>query len=144
MAAASPSATLRSHILRKTIKMKTIKFYYNMVHERMRVFSLHPPLSTLLVIFILLVSCSDDGYQSRLRELIIEDMTFECNKSSQELVFRHEDLTNYDCQSSEEWCEVAFDVVGCKLIPCLEPATEASCEHRLRGCNCRPKRCEHD
>ena len=90
--------------------MKKI-IYYNKVQEWVRVISFLLPLFSFLM-----MSCSDDGYQSRLRELLIEDMTFECTKSTQEVVFRHEDVTNYDCQSSETWCEVAFDVVGNKLV----------------------------
>ena len=63
----------------------------------------------------LLVSCSDDSYQSRLRELLIDDMTFQSQASSQEVTFRHEDLSNYDCQSSDDWCTVSFDVANSKM-----------------------------
>ena len=63
----------------------------------------------------LIVSCSDDSYQSRLRELLIDDMTFGSQASSQEVTFRHEDLTNYDCQSSDDWCTVSFDVANSKM-----------------------------
>ena len=76
-----------------------------------KVFSYLLPLTS----YLFFVSCSDDGYQSRLRELLIDDMTFDFKASSQEVTFRHEDLSNYDCQSSEEWCTVAFDVVSSKM-----------------------------
>ena len=61
-------------------------------------------------------ACSDENYSSRLKELIIEDMTFDSGKSTQELVFRHEDMSNYECKSSEDWCTAAFDVANSKLI----------------------------
>ena len=76
-----------------------------------KVFSYLLPLTS----YLFFVSCSEDGYQSRLRELLIDDMTFDFKASSQEVTFRHEDLSNYDCQSSEEWCKVAFDVVSSKM-----------------------------
>ncbi len=60
-------------------------------------------------------ACSDNSYTSRLKELIIEDMTFTSGQSSKTVSFRHEDLSNYECKSSEEWCEAAFDVAGSKL-----------------------------
>ena len=57
-------------------------------------------------------ACSDNSYTSRLKELIIEDMTFTSGQSSKTVSFRHEDLSNYECKSSEEWCEAAFDVLA--------------------------------
>lgn len=60
-------------------------------------------------------ACSDNSYTSRLKELIIEDMTFTSSQSSKTVSFRHEDLSNYECKSSEEWCVAAFDVAGSKL-----------------------------
>ena len=60
-------------------------------------------------------ACSDNSYTSRLKELIIEDMTFTSGQSSKTVSFRHEDLSNYECKSSEEWCVAAFDVAGSKL-----------------------------
>ena len=70
---------------------------------------------SLLLLALFIISCSEDGYQSRLRELLIDDMTFDFKASSQEVTFRHEDLSNYDCQSSEQWCTVAFDVISSKM-----------------------------
>lgn len=69
----------------------------------------------LLISYLFTVSCSDDGYQSRLRELLIDDMTFDCKASSQEVTFRHENLSNYDCQSSEDWCTVVLNVASSKM-----------------------------
>ncbi len=75
-----------------------------------------------LILYLLLgivvtsfTACSDNSYTSRLKELIIEDMTFTSAQSSKTLSFRHEDLSNYECKSSEEWCVAAFDVAGSKL-----------------------------
>lgn len=60
-------------------------------------------------------ACSDNNYTSRLKELIIEDMTFDHSQSTKTLTFRHEDLSNYECQSSEDWCAAAFDFANSKL-----------------------------
>ena len=61
-------------------------------------------------------ACSDEVYSSRLKELILEDMTFNSAKSTQALTFRHEDMSNYECMSSEDWCVAAFDVNNSKMI----------------------------
>ena len=60
-------------------------------------------------------ACSDENYSSRLKELIIEDMTFDQSQSTKTLTFRHEDLSNYECKSSEDWCAAAFDFANMKL-----------------------------
>lgn len=65
---------------------------------------------------VALSSCSEEGYQSRLRELILEDLQFDNGASSQELVFRHEDLSAYECESSEEWCKVSIDAPSRKMM----------------------------
>ena len=56
-----------------------------------------------------LIACGDD-YTSRLPELIIKDMAFESGLSTQEQVFRKEDLSNYSLSSSAEWCIPSIDV----------------------------------
>lgn len=60
------------------------------------------------------VSCGDDEYSSRLKELIIKDLTFECDEEAGVLyhttTFRNEDLTNYRALSDAAWCQVSFDV----------------------------------
>ena len=60
------------------------------------------------------VSCSDDEYSSRLKELIIKDLTFECDEEAGVLyhtsTFRNEDLTNYRAISDAAWCNVSIDV----------------------------------
>ena len=63
-----------------------------------------------------LLACSEEGYESRIRELILEDLSFDNGQSSQELVFRHEDLSPYECESSEDWCKVSIDVPNRKII----------------------------
>ena len=62
-----------------------------------------------------LLACSEEGYESRIRELILEDLSFDNGQSSQELVFRHEDLSPYECASSEDWCKVSIDVPNRKI-----------------------------
>ena len=51
----------------------------------------------LLTFSLLVVSCSsdDDGYQSHLKELLMEDMSFTCEGGTQEQEYRHEDLSIY-------------------------------------------------
>ena len=68
-----------------------------------------------VIVSMALLACSEDGYESRLRELILEDLKFDCGQSSQDLVFRHEDMSVYECESSEEWCRVSIDVPSHKL-----------------------------
>ncbi len=79
------------------------------------------PIGLSFIIYVLsmsvaLSSCSEEGYQSRLRELILEDLQFDNGASSQELVFRHEDLSAYECESSEEWCKVSIDAPSRKMM----------------------------
>ncbi len=62
-----------------------------------------------------LLACSEEGYESRIRELILEDLSFDNGQSSQELLFRHEDLSPYECASSEDWCKVSIDVPNRKI-----------------------------
>ena len=70
------------------------------------------PLSAFLAI-----SCSsDDGYQSRLRELLLEDMTFGCEQGEQEQTFRHEDLSAFTVKSNQSWCVPRLDINNSKLI----------------------------
>lgn len=77
------------------------------------VFSFLLPLFSFLVI----TSCSsDDGYQSRLRELLLEDMTFGCEQGEQEQTFRHEDLSAYTVKSNQSWCVPRLDINNSKLI----------------------------
>ena len=81
-----------------------------------RVISFHFPLSTFLL--LLLVSCSsdDDGYQSHLKELLMEDMSFTCEGGTQEQEYRHEDLSVYKVSNKESWCKSTLDVNNCKLV----------------------------
>ena len=69
----------------------------------------------LAIVATIFTACSDNSYTSRLKELIIEDMTFTSAQSTKTLSFRHEDLSSYECMSSEEWCIAAFDVANSKL-----------------------------
>ena len=59
-------------------------------------------------------SCSkSDEYSSRLRELIIKDLTFEASEEdgplSRTSTFRNEDLSNYRAISEVSWCQVTID-----------------------------------
>ena len=67
--------------------------------------------------FLVITSCSsDDGYQSRLRELLLEDMTFGCEQGEQEQTFRHEDLSAFTVKSNQSWCVPRLDINNSKLI----------------------------
>ena len=68
--------------------------------------------------FPLFISCSsdDDVYQSRLKELLLEDMTFTYEAGSQEQVFRHEDLSAYSVAATQSWCMPILDVNNSKLV----------------------------
>lgn len=48
----------------------------------------------------------DDKYESRLKELILSDMTFSSDASSDTITFRYEDLSNYSIKSDTTWCHV--------------------------------------
>ena len=76
-----------------------------------------------LVISILsigLTSCSDDPYESRINELVIKDVAFTAEASSDTQTFRNEDLSNYVASSSESWCTVSFVVSSCQMIVTAE------------------------
>ena len=72
----------------------------------------------LLTFSLLVVSCSsdDDGYQSHLKELLMEDMSFTCEGGTQEQEYRHEDLSIYKVSNKELWCKPTLDVNNCKLV----------------------------
>lgn len=72
-------------------------------------------ISCCLLTSCLFTACSDDTYESRLRELILEDLAFDCGKGSQDLMFRHEDLSAYECASSDDWCKVSIDAPNSKM-----------------------------
>lgn len=57
------------------------------------------------------VSCGEDDYQSRLRELIIKDLSFDANEDmegelSHTMTFRNESLKNYAAVADAAWCHV--------------------------------------
>ena len=65
-------------------------------------------------------SCSsEDEYSSRLRELIIKDLTFEPSEEegamSRTSTFRNEDLTNYQAISDASWCHVSIDATKSQM-----------------------------
>ena len=79
---------------------------------------LTPFLLTPLLLTPFLTSCSSDdaGYQSHLKELLMEDMSFTCEGGTQEQVYRHEDLSVYKVSNKESWCTSTLDVNNCKLV----------------------------
>ena len=62
-------------------------------------------------------SCSsDDPYESRISYLVIKDVTFSSDASSDTQTFSNEDLSNYEAKSSESWCSVTFVQASCQMI----------------------------
>ena len=51
-------------------------------------------------------SCGGEDYVSRLKELILKDVTFDNGADSKVLTFRNEDLSNYAANSNQDWCTV--------------------------------------
>ena len=72
----------------------------------------------LFTFSLLVVSCSsdDNGYQSHLKELLMEDMSFTCEGGTQEQEYRHEDLSVYKVSNNMSWCKSTLDVNNCKLV----------------------------
>lgn len=73
-------------------------------------------------------SCSsDDEYSSRLRELILKDMTFEANEEdgpmSRTTSFRNEDLSNYLATPDASWCHVSIDVSKSQMTVTVDENT---------------------
>lgn len=75
-----------------------------------------------------LESCSgEEEYSSRLRELIIKDLTFDPDEVESSLsrtsTFRNEDLTNYMAVSDASWCHVSFDVEKSQMTVTVDENT---------------------
>lgn len=49
--------------------------------------------------------CKEDVYQSRIKELILTDMTFPSDASSGIQTFRYEDMSHYAISSNATWCQ---------------------------------------
>lgn len=68
----------------------------------------------MLMLCIGFVSCSDDSYESRIHELLIDSkkLVFEATEDDGELVstltFRNEDVSNYKANPDADWCTVFF------------------------------------
>ena len=68
-----------------------------------------------------LESCSgEDEYTSRLRELIIKDLTFDANEDeggvlTRTTTFRNEDLSNYQAIPDASWCHVTINVAQSQM-----------------------------
>ena len=68
-------------------------------------------------------SCSKDEYHSRLKELIIKDLTFASSKDTNTKEFRNEDLSCFSVISSADWCTAAIDVKKSTLTVTVEKNT---------------------
>ena len=79
----------------------------------------------LFTFSLLAVSCSsdDDGYQSRLRELLMEDMSFTWEGGTQEQEYRHENLSVYKVSNKESWCSSRLDINNSKLVVTVKANT---------------------
>ena len=65
-----------------------------------------------MVLAIAQTACTDEEYHSRLRELIINNVTFGASGGSDTQTFRTEDLSNYVAKADQEWCQAAFSERG--------------------------------
>jgi hypothetical protein len=72
-------------------------------------------------------SCGEDEYVSRLRELILKDMTFGANEDdgalSKTTTFRNEDISNYLAVSSAGWCHVTMDASKSQMTVTVDENT---------------------
>ena len=68
-------------------------------------------------------SCSKDEYHSRLKELIIKDLTFGSSKDSNSKEFRNEDLSCFGVMSNVDWCTAEIDVKKSTLTVTVEKNT---------------------
>ena len=72
-------------------------------------------------------SCGEDEYASRLRELILKDMTFGANEDegalSKTTTFRNEDISNYRAVSNSGWCHVALDASKSQMTVTVDENT---------------------
>ncbi len=72
-------------------------------------------------------SCSEDEYVSRLKELIIKDVTFEADDTEQDLfkttTFRNEDVSNYQATADASWCTVEFDATLSQMTVTVQENT---------------------
>ena len=84
--------------------------------SKLRCFPVVRVFYLLLTPFFTSCSSDDDGYQSHLKELLMEDMSFTCEGGTQEQVYRHEDLSVYKVSNKESWCTSTLDVNNCKLV----------------------------
>lgn len=76
-----------------------------------------------MVLAIGFQSCSKDEYHSRLKELIIKDLTFASTKDTNTKEFRNEDLSCFSVISSADWCTAAIDVKKSTLTVTVEKNT---------------------
>lgn len=75
-------------------------------------------------------SCGEDEYVSRLRELILKDMTFGANEDegalSKTTTFRNEDISNYLAVSNSGWCHVTLDASKSQMTVTVDENTTYS------------------
>lgn len=63
----------------------------------------------LAIIGLGFYGCKKDEYESRINELVIKDMTFSSNASSETQTFKNEDMSNYTISSSDDsWCHAVI------------------------------------
>jgi hypothetical protein len=58
-------------------------------------------------------SCKSDDYESRLKELLLKDLSFSSGSGTKSMTLRGEDLSNYEIQKSDSdsatWCKAWID-----------------------------------
>lgn len=59
--------------------------------------------------------CKEDTYESRIKELILKDMSFPSSASSGVQTFRLEDLSHYKISSNSAWCKAQIKKDSCLI-----------------------------
>lgn len=59
--------------------------------------------------------CKGDTYESRIKELILKDMSFPSSASSAVQTFRLEDLSHYKISSNSAWCKAKIQKDSCLI-----------------------------
>lgn len=59
--------------------------------------------------------CKEYEYESRIKELILKDMKFPSDATTDAQTFRHEDLSNYSISSNSSWCTPKILKDSCQI-----------------------------
>lgn len=78
----------------------------------------------LTIVGLGLTACHEDEYESRLKLLIINDVTVSSSAQTDTQTFRNEDMSNYAVSSSDEtWCHPVIKKETCQIITTIDENT---------------------